>query len=223
MHKICLISTLHDPGGKLKVDFRKICHLFDNVLIKATPQTALHKSVEPYVIIKDSDAAIGRLFVLSEAIKKTDCDLFFYLDFDRVLYWNTVYPGEFVQVVHSLTDELTVIGRTKAAFETHPKLQQLTEEACNLIFSHWYGKQVDILTGCRSIPRRIAEKIVTGSNPKNIAYSDAEWLMIANEPFRYLEVNGLGYEHSLFNIEKKGWLEIETRVNNLNMIMECIR
>lgn len=224
--KTCLVSTLHDPDGKLQTaidaNYHRIWKLFNKSVVKITPQTK-SKIKLPTAIVKNSDAARGRLFALENALELTDCDLFFYLDFDRLLYWYTVFPGEFTQVVKGLTNELTVIGRTKSAFESHPELQQLTERSCNLAFSEWYRKKVDILTGCRAIPRMIAEKIVKQSNPRNIAYADAEWLMIANESFRYLEVNGLCYEHSLFNIEKQGWLEIETRVNNLNAIMECVR
>lgn len=222
---ICLISTLHDPDNKLRDAtmrlFPTIRNLFSDNQIKITPQTEYNDYFENG-IVTNSDAALGRLTVLKTALNKTDSDAFFYLDFDRLLYWQSVLPGELKQTICSLTNKLTVIGRTKAAFETHPELQRVTERAANIVFSRWYGEDIDILTGCRLFPRGVAEKIARQSDPRNIAHVDAEWLMIANEPIRYFEVNGLAYEHALFNLEKSPDLEIKTRIENLYQIARCI-
>lgn len=229
--KICLVTIAHDPDGKLfsptTLTFPAIQDLFYDCQVKVTPST--DRRLTEYlsclnvpVINANTSNSEGRLIALKTAYSRSQSDLFFYIDFDRLIYWQTVYPGELRQVVKSLTDELTVIGRTKAAFESHPKLQQLTEKSANLIFSQWYGKDVDILTGCRVIPRKITKQIIQQSLSKNMAYMDAEWLMIANKPFRYFEVNGLGYEHYIFNLCKPQKIETRTRVENLHYIMECV-
>jgi hypothetical protein len=60
----------------------------------------------------------------------------FYCDFDRALHWIKTYPEELTQIVESPPDnDYVLIGRTKRAFQTHPKTQTMTEGIGNTLAS----------------------------------------------------------------------------------------
>lgn len=212
---------VHDPDSKLIKpywsEFLQIAHLFDRAIVEVTPESGGYYDACNYTYVHAADnLGNARRRVLEKGIE-TSCDVLFFCDFDRLLFWWLMYPNELkIHIANLSKDNLVIFGRTKSAMDTHPTIQRETERLCNLLFCHEFS-DYDILAACRSIPREIAIDILEESIATNPACIDAEWPTIAGwDNLEYAEVNGLGYESDLFDIAKSWEDEIQMRVENLS-------
>lgn len=200
--------------------FAQISYLYDNVIIEVTSQTNqqildwFDLNYPGIYYVNKGPLGQVRRRVLAKALD-LGADVVHFADLDRLLYWRMSYPYELEYAVKSLDlHTFTVFGRTKAAMDSHPTLQRLTEQACNHLFSTYVCQEIDILAASRGIPREIGLRILQQSKEDNPACVDAEWCIIA-ETIKEIRVNGLGYESNLLSIEKDLSSEIKARVNNL--------
>ena len=128
-------------------------------------------------------------------------DFMHLVDMDRVLHWARNYPSELREVVGMIPGHsFLIIGRTKRAFETHPRNQIDAETLANRVFSLIYGKDVDITAASRGVSREAAEVILKYSRGRFFD-TDSEWptiLLCASDiEIGYVEAEGLEWETRL--------------------------
>jgi hypothetical protein len=117
---------------------------------------------------------------------------------DRLLRWHEICPEELHTVAQRAVEEdCLVVGRSEAAYNTHPQALIQTEQISNLVVSHFLGKKMDVSAGCKGFSRRAVEFLVANTTPQRALGTDAEWPMLLHRAgFRigYLEVDGLEWE-----------------------------
>lgn len=213
-----LVSTIHDPTGKLAQAARKmfpfLSTVYEGMIFCVTEKTHRDtiKALEGSAVINLArGAANGRRCALSLGLE-TKHKAFHYCDGDRILFWACRYPYELRNIVRKFnhTERMVILGRTKEAMDSHPLFQRITEHAINILAA----RGIDYLTGSRIIPADIAEKILEHSISSNVAALDVEWPRIAGD-FIYAQVDGLAYEHRLFGLEKPLSKEIPMRLQNM--------
>jgi hypothetical protein len=98
-----------------------------------------------------------------------------YFDFDSLLHWIETYPAELHSVVAKLaSSDMTIIGRTPRAFDTHPESQRVTEAWVNRAFARLTGYTWDVMRSGRGVSRRAAETIVAECDDDRIS-TDVTW------------------------------------------------
>lgn len=220
---ICLISTIHDPKGKLFLPafhyLPALDQIYDSIIISVTDQTnQIVKDVTNGNISPTQGMAMGRRRVLQLGLA-TQADVFHYCDFDRILYWVAHFPKELkelIKIVRSNDDlgKFLVLERTQWAFDTHPLLQRLTEGLVNKYHSN--GRYTDYLSGSRIIPRDLATQILDKSQVNNGAALDVEWVKLLDpDNVSHFAFNGLAYEHKFLGLEKSFKQEVATRLDNM--------
>jgi hypothetical protein len=117
---------------------------------------------------------------------------------DRLLRWMEVRPQEWRQAVEAIqrTDCL-VMGRSEAAYETHPKSLILTEAISNRVVSQILAQEMDVSAGSKGFSRSAAEFLVQNTRPGRALGTDAEWpILLKRAGFRvdYRLVDGLDWE-----------------------------
>jgi hypothetical protein len=121
-----------------------------------------------------------------------------YADLDRLLRWVETRPEEWERVAARLQQaDCTVIGRTPAAYATHPQALCQTEAISNAVASHLIGRPMDFSAGSKTFSRRAAEFLLANSPPGRAMGTDAEWpilLQRAGFGVTYLTVDGLDWE-----------------------------
>lgn len=223
---IALLTTLHDPDGKLtdltNRYFLGIRQLYDKCIIESTSQTKHSLCLDKYISYSEAgNIGESRRNCLRRGLE-TDCEHFHFVDFDRLLYWYMTYPEELRQVIRLIQcDKFTIIGRTKAAFDSHPEYQRATEGLINGLFSSY--RNYDFLAASRGMNREIAEQVLELSVETNPACIDVEWFLVAGTGrHKYISVNGLGYESNLLNIEKDWSDEVRLRTQHLAAVVRMI-
>lgn len=209
---VLLSSTLHDPELKLmslmKPILPMIKNLFFEKIVCCTPSTGedvrkLLKAEGFIVLVGNSMDQVGNYKLSIENtldyIDNSKVQKIFYIDFDRLIHWINVYPGELSTI---LSDKIDVdylhIGRTSRAFETHPPTQKDTENIINEIGSKILGfsETRDIISVCFLISKELGEHIIKIRN-NTITGFYSSWPIIfwnlANLK-RYIEVEGLEWE-----------------------------
>jgi hypothetical protein len=122
-----------------------------------------------------------------------------FCEFDRLLTWAERHPEELATVTHAITArDCTVLGRTAAAFATHPRVQRETEAIVNDVFALVSGRQWDITAAARGLSRRAAATIGSGYPRELGVGTDAAWplLLLATGGFDtgYVACDGLEFE-----------------------------
>jgi hypothetical protein len=121
-----------------------------------------------------------------------------YVDLDRLLRWLETRPHELAACVDRIREsDCLIIGRTQAAYETHPRSMIETEQTANLVFSHWFGQPADTCAGSKGFSRAAAEFVLAHSPSDNSLRMDAEWPILlrrADFSLDYVEVDGLDWE-----------------------------
>ena len=215
-----LVSTLHDPGGNMRL-FLHAClpnlsQIYRFLVIVATsktdPGTVASLENAGVMVLPDGTKEIGanRRRALRHGLAQENGDgagapFLHYCDFDRLLHWSLHYPRELrgvVKVKIPAADYL-VLGRTPAAFESHPNAQRMTESLTNRVFSFIHGQEMDVTAGSCGLSRAAAEQIMRHSmEPTNA--TDTEWPLIiarlapADLAVSYLATQGLAYETATF-------------------------
>jgi hypothetical protein len=222
---ICLLTTLHDPDGKLadltNKYFLYIRQNYDKCIIESTNPTKHSLCLDKYISYSEAgNIGESRRNCLRRGLE-TDCEYFHFVDFDRLLYWYMTYPEELKQVIRLIQcDKFTIIGRTKAAFDSHPDYQRITEGLINSLFMD--GKY-DVLAASRGITRHAAATILNNSKAINPACIDVEWCTILLRNINYIQVNGLAYESNLLGIERVYADEVWLRTQHLVEVVRMLK
>ena len=137
----------------------------------------------------------GRYVALREA---ADADHVHYVDGDRLLRWVETRPDEWRSAVAAVRRaDCLVIGRTAAAWETHPQALRRTEHISNTVVSHLLGQRLDLSAGSKGFSRAVVAHLLANTQPGRALGTDAEWVVIAHRAgFRVEQmlVDGLDWE-----------------------------
>jgi hypothetical protein len=139
----------------------------------------------------------GRYLALETALK-SEADHIHYVDFDRLLRWIETRLDEWRRTVDAVEQsDCLVIGRTEAAWATHPQALRQTEAISNTVFSHLLGKNVDLSAGSKGFSRAVVEILVANTQADRAMGADSEWVVIAHRAgFQVdtIRVDGLDWE-----------------------------
>ncbi|GAB4581732.1 MAG: hypothetical protein Fur0022_44820 [Anaerolineales bacterium] len=148
-------------------------------------------------LVVSQDWAHGRHLALAHALN-FEGEFVQYADMDRLIRWVETRPEEWRRVVAEIPEhECLVIGRTEAAWETHPRALRDTERITSHVFSAILGQELDLSAGAKGFSRAVAEWIVRNSRPERALGKDSEWVILAHRGgFRISQVlvDGLDWE-----------------------------
>ncbi len=210
MKRPAFAATLHDPDGRMVAPAAAagdtLRRLYRSAHIIATPQTdarlltGLRAAGAAVSTAADSRIGVGRRQAIRDAVQAGAATVH-YCDFDRLLHWLRVAPAELQAVLDQLTApcpfDYLILGRTAAAFATHPRVQRATETVTNRAFSAWFGQPVDVGAGSCGVTARGAALLTRHSDEPTNA-TDAEWPAIvqclAPGRVRYRATEGLSFE-----------------------------
>lgn len=157
------------------------------------------RQMQPLQVVIAPDWKQGRYLAMEYGLQ-TNADYLHYADFDRCIRWLETHPDEFVRTVAAVqTADCLMIGRTKAAFATHPQALQKTERIINDVFSHLLGQDLDFSSGSKGFSRRAAEFLVANTSPLHGLGTDTEWPVLlhrAGFTLTRLDVDGLDWENA---------------------------
>lgn len=210
---VTLAVIYHDPEGRL---YEQLVHvlpvltgIFSGLTVAASHvayerSLALLASAGALIERGPSDNAVegaklGRSRRAAVALAlRLNHPFVMYCDCDRVLHWADWHPEELAGVAARLGHDLTVLGRTQRAFNSHPRVQRDTEAIINRVFATISGYAWDVTTGARGLSRRAAEAILNGCPDEQVS-TDVSW------PLYILRAGGFSQGH----IATEG-LEFET-------------
>ncbi len=102
-----------------------------------------------------------------------------YVDADRLFRWMETQPAEWQQTLAAIPQhDCLVIGRTEAAWDTHPQALRQTERITSGIFSHFLGQDLDLSAGAKGFSRAAAAFILANSVPGRALGTDSEWIIL---------------------------------------------
>ncbi len=201
---VSLVSSLHDPEARLAKLTRTYGKAlkrmyFGHIAVRTTKNThpetlqALSSASISYTQQRTASKYVSMGKTSKEAILqgvKFKTRHIHVCDFDRILHWIKTHPNELRDIVELLPSYqgLTWIGRTKRAFETHPKTQRKTEEIVNILASEVAGLEVDIMSGSYAMDLKSAKQILKDSKKTDFSFF-AEFLVIAKE--KNIQINSL--------------------------------
>jgi len=209
---VVLAATHHDPAGRLYEQSARalpvLTGIFGGLTIYATPETQQRS----LALLADYGALIGReppgqpsgLQTLGRGRRgalalglELGAPAILFCDFDRALHWAECYPAELSQVARcAAAYDLTVLGRTRRAFESHPRIQRDTEAIVNQVFATVSGRDWDVTAAARALTRRAAEAILRGCPDETIG-TDVAWPLFAARAgltLDYIATEGLEFE-----------------------------
>ncbi len=207
---VVLATTHHDPDGRLYDQAMRMLpalgSIFQRIAVLITTTTeprsfellagagALVASAKPdgYHQLGHSRRAALALGLQTGQPWILLCDL------DRILHWVEYFPEELADVVDRLPDhDFSVLGRTTAAFDSHPRIQRDTEAIVNHVYGLASGRGWDITAAARGIGRRAAEAILAGCLDETIG-TDASWPLFLQRQgtftLGYCTTQGLEFE-----------------------------
>lgn len=152
----------------------------------------------PHVeVVITPDWSFGRHLALQVALKYEVTHVH-YADFDRLLRWIETRPEEWQATLAAIQEtDCLVIGRTEAAYRTHPLALVATEAISNLVTSYLLGQTMDVSAGSKGFSRQAVEFLMAHCQPGRALGTDADWLVTLHQGgFRinYLKVDGLDWE-----------------------------
>jgi hypothetical protein len=209
---VVLASTHHDPEGRLYEQsarvLPKLAEIFDGLAIYATPAT----QERSLALLAEHGALVGReppgqpsgLQTLGRGRRgalalglQLGARAILFCDFDRALHWAECYPAELAQVAaHAYRYDLTILGRTPRAFESHPRIQRDTEAIVNQVFATVSGRDWDVTAAARALTRHGAEAILQGCADETVG-TDVAWPLFAARAgltLGYIVTEGLEFE-----------------------------
>lgn len=121
-----------------------------------------------------------------------------YCDSDRAAYWANNHPNELIHTVRTLADhDFVVIGRTPAAFQSHPEAMIRTEAIVNHLFAQVSGNKWDVLAAARGMSAAAAQYIIDHSKDDTFGV-DPSWPLLIQQhggfSMGYIEVDGMAFE-----------------------------
>jgi hypothetical protein len=139
----------------------------------------------------------GRYMALRKALQFS-ADYIQYADMDRLLRWVEVYPQDWQRAVLAIQQtDCLIMGRTEAAYATHPKNLVQTEAISNQVVSHCLGRTMDVSAGTKGFSRRAVEFLMANTLPGKALGTDAEWpILLQRGGFRvdYMALDSLDWE-----------------------------
>jgi hypothetical protein len=121
-----------------------------------------------------------------------------YADIDRLLRWVERLPVEWRQTLEVIAQSgCLVIGRTPAAYNTHPQALIRTERLSNLVVSRLLGQDLDLSAGSKGFSLAAARYILANSTPGRAMGADAEWPILCQRAGLKVDgcrVDGLDWE-----------------------------
>ncbi len=201
---LALGATWHPRGEltRLRRAWTALCRVYAHIAIVLPPDAEDSLQTElsdlPGIRLEVAqDWSWGRYLALKAGLEAGDNHVQ-YADLDRLLRWIERLPEEWEQITRAiLSCDCLVIGRTPAAYATHPQALLQTERISNRVVSQLLGKRVDVSAGSKGFSRRAAEYILANSTPGHALGTDAEWPLLAVRlgcPVEYVEVDGLDWE-----------------------------
>lgn len=155
------------------------------------------KSLSGTQVIVNDDWSHGRYTALQGAFE-TDADHLHYVDLDRLIRWVETRPDEWLHTLKRIQEtDCLIIGRTEAAWETHPQVMIQVEKIINSTFSYLLGHNFDFGSGSKGFSRRAVAFILANSHPENALGTDTEWPILLHRGGFQLDevlVDGLDWE-----------------------------
>lgn len=208
--EVGLAIVYHDPRGRLHKQIQKVLPairpMFKGIAVYASAavqEEALSYFAQVGAKVQQDGTTRGGKIGLArrKAVMmalETKCTHILYCDSDRLFHWAETYPAELEQVIGQIVKyDLTILGRTQRAFETHPRPQRETEAIVNRVFALASQKNWDVTVGARGLSRRAAGAILNGCPDEKLS-TDVSWPLflqrLGGYTFGYLEVEGLEFE-----------------------------
>lgn len=201
----CILTTTWDPRGelgRLQRFYPQLQALYSGIVIvmpaHADADVIAAARLLPGAQIETVESWPSGRWACLKAALDLPGEIIQYADMDRLLRWIETLPEELAQTVAQLPEaDFTIIGRTAAAFATHPQCMQLPEAALNAAFESWFGFAVDLPSGSKGISRKAGQYLLAHTLPANGLGTDAEWaslLFRADYKLNTLWVDGLDWE-----------------------------
>lgn len=210
---VTLAITYHDPAGRLFPLAERVAptlaRIFTGIVVQASPQAAertlalfaAHGAAIMREALPTGDIGTGLGCARRSAIAKAGslgAAHTLLCDGDRALFWADHYPDELAAVVAEIpAADCTVLGRTPAAFASHPAVQRDTEGLVNRVFGAITGLPWDVTAAARGLSARAVGALVAGC-PDDAISVDVSWPLYLwrRGGFRmaYQAVDGLAFE-----------------------------
>ena len=189
----------HGELPRLQTFLPQITALYSHVVVAlidpdATTRTAL-ESLPEIQLVLPPDGAHSRIAALNAAYA-TGADTVHYCDMDRLIRWIETRPEELRRTVEVMPSaDCLILGRSEAAYATHPEAMRSTERIINEVASHLLDLPVDICAGTKGLSRRLLGFLLP--QIPTAGWGDVSWAILANAGgFRvdYLAADGLDFE-----------------------------
>lgn len=201
---IVLATTFNPRGetGRLQQLWPQIQALSDAVIISLPPSIALEdamviRTLEGAQNHVNGDWSHGRYMAL-ELAYQTEADYIHYVDMDRLLRWLETRADELEQTIQRVQEsDCLVIGRTSAAWDTHPQAMRQTEAISSNLFSRLLGQELDLSAGSKGFSRAAVECLLANTEAGRAIGADSEWVVVCHRAgFKIdsLLVDGLDWE-----------------------------
>ena len=206
------LAATYDPRGEIPRLIRfypLLQEVYDPIVIvlppHAAPEDRAALAALPGAQVASSDPwAEGRFLALEMALAgmvpapEGTPPALHYNDLDRLLRWVETRPEEWRAVVERVrTTDCLIVGRTPAAYATHPQALIQTEAIANGLVGRLLGRTIDLSAGSKGFSRRAAQTLLQHARRDRAMGADAEWpLLLQAAGFRveYVEVDGLDWE-----------------------------
>ena len=192
--EVALSSVLHDPEGRLLPWAERHAAglgAYAAAAVAATPQTdrrvlAVLRQAGAVLLPGGPEVGTARRRALAAAAAARPGLPVLTIDFDRWLYWREHAPEELAAVAAFGPGACYVcLGRTAAAFASHPRVQRVCEGATNRALSLAAGRPMDATAGAALLrPAAICLVLAGSREPTNA--TDLEWpaLVLRGAPDR---------------------------------------
>ena len=178
------LITAWEPRGEFRrlLRFRpRLSELYTDVVIaapdRADPAEVAALNAEPGVRVVTTPQGTWRRYVALAEGLKTEATHFHYLDTDRAVHWVETRPAELAQAAARVqTADCLLLGRTEAAWTTHPQCMRQTEAIFNHLFSRLLGVEADFGAGARGFSRPAAEYLLARVEPGH--WADTAWPVV---------------------------------------------
>jgi hypothetical protein len=209
---VALALIYHDPAGGLVDQLGRtlpvLARLFAGLAVWASaeaPAEALKRFRAAGALVSQAPPEAGGRGRIGRARRgavelalQTGAPWILYLDGEQALHWAGRRPDELARLVARLPEhDLTVLGRTKGAFQSHPRCLREPEAIVNHVFGLVAGLAWDVTKGARGLSRRAAQAIVLGC-PEDDLSTDVTWplflLRQGSFSLGYLQADGLDFE-----------------------------
>jgi hypothetical protein len=199
------LATAWRPRGE-SARFEKLLpslwEVFNGIAVSLPPdiertQMEALRSISGVQFVVTPHWSWGRYSALETALEAPASHIL-YADFDRMLRWVETRLEEWRSVLQSAQNcDCLIIGRTEAAYQTHPRALIETEAISNLVVSRLLGFPVDASAGAKGFSREAAKFLMANCTPGHALGTDAEWPIILKRAGYTIEtilVDGLDWE-----------------------------